>query len=336
MRRCIQLALLGKGYVAPNPMVGAVIVHDGRIIGEGYHKIYGEAHAEVNAINEVKHRELLLESTIYVSLEPCSHHGKTPPCADLLVKNKFKHVVIGCRDSYSEVSGKGIERLKSAGIDVTVGVLESECRSLNKRFFYFHEKKRPYIFLKWAQTPNGLLDNKSKKEERVSWISVPEMKARVHYWRSENQAIMVGRKTVEKDNPSLTVRAVTGKNPVRVIIDPDLKLGSDYTVFDGKERTVVINTIKESKTIECEYAFVKNCNAESIASKLYELDIHSVMIEGGGQTLRTFIDSNMWDEVAIITGQYSFEAGTKAPLLCRTPNRTEYYFGDRIDFYINT
>lgn len=340
MNRCLELARKGKGHVAPNPLVGAIIVHNGKIIGEGYHEKYGQAHAEVNAINSVKDQSLLSEATIYVSLEPCAHFGKTPPCADLLTHHHFSRVVIGCTDTFDQVSGKGIEKLKDAGIDITVGVLEKECRALNKHFFTFHEKKRPFVFLKWAETTNGLIDNQdpisiaSNSEGEVTWISVPEVKSRVHKWRSEHIAILVGRKTVEADNPSLTVREVAGTNPIRVIIDSQAQLTLDYAAFNNKANTIIINTKKSEKLNDVEYIQLNEINPETILKSLYERGIQSVFIEGGATTIQAFIDTNLWDEACTIVGQGAFEKGTKAPILVRKPTE-EFFFGDTLKHYKN-
>jgi len=332
MRRGIDLAMLGQGYVAPNPMVGAVIVYNGKIIGEGYHRQFGEAHAEVNAINNVKDKSLLAESTIYVTLEPCAHHGKTPPCADLIAKYNFKRVVIGCIDTFSEVQGKGIVRLKEAGIEVNVGCLDNECRELNKQFFTFHEKQRPFVFLKWAQTTNGKLDN-GNSDQTITWISSPESKTLVHKWRNEHQAILVGRKTVENDNPSLTVRAITGKNPIRIVLDSELRLPLTRAVFNSESKTIVLNLRKTEVNNEVEFLQLNELTPTSILEALYQLNIISVLIEGGAQTLQSFIDADLWDEAAIITGASSFEKGTDAPKLEHKSTHSFDYFGDTFSIY---
>lgn len=242
MKRCIELARNGAFFAAPNPMVGSVIVHNNTIIGEGYHAVCGQAHAEVNAVNSVKDKSLLKDSTIYVTLEPCAHFGKTPPCSDLIVEMGIPKVVIGCVDSFSEVAGKSIEKLKKAGAEVIVGVLEEECRDLNKRFFTFHEKKRPYVILKWAQTKDGFIDKLPEDKDRKGGVAIsgPEAKRLVHTWRAEEQAILVGKNTVLNDNPSLTVREIEGPNPVRIILDSNGSLSKDYKVFDGEVRTIVL------------------------------------------------------------------------------------------------
>jgi diaminohydroxyphosphoribosylaminopyrimidine deaminase/5-amino-6-(5-phosphoribosylamino)uracil reductase len=334
MQRCIDLARLGQGYVAPNPMVGAVVVYNGKIIGEGYHHKFGAAHAEVEAIRSVKEQHLLAEATVYVSLEPCAHFGKTPPCADLLVKHQFKRVVIGCRDSYHEVSGKGIERLKKAGIQVTVGVLEQACIELNKRFFTFHSKKRPYVILKWAQSKDGFIDQKLPDSERsVQWISSPETQALVHHWRSEEQTILVGRKTIENDNPSLTVREVTGQNPIRVIIDSQLKTSKDSTIFRDENQTLIINRIKSGKEENVTYLQVNEVNTQSILEVLWQQNITSVFIEGGSKTIQHFILDQLWDEARVIVGNQVFVSGTKAPSISKTPNRVLSFSSDSIYIY---
>lgn len=332
MRRGIELALLGQGNVAPNPMVGAVIVYNNKIIGEGYHQKFGEPHAEVNAINSIKDKSILPKSTIYVTLEPCSHFGKTPPCVDLIIKHKFKRVVIGSRDPYSEVNGNGIQKLKNEGIETTLNCLEEECRDLNKYFFTFHEKKRPYIFLKWAQTKNGKIDNGSHNQ-KISWISSPESKTLVHQWRKEYQAILIGKNTVENDNPSLTVRAVNGKNPIRIILDSEASLSLDFKVFSNEARTIVFNTAKQEKVNIIEFIQLNNMSIETIIKKLTEQNIISVLVEGGTQILQSFIDADLWDEVAILEGQTTFNEGTNAPIFNKKSNHSFEYFGDTISMY---
>jgi len=334
MQRCIELAKLGEGNVAPNPMVGAVIVLKGKIIGEGYHREYGQAHAEVNAVNSVLDKDSLKKATIYVSLEPCAHFGKTPPCADLIVQYQFKKVVIGCLDTFSEVSGKGIKRLTDVGIEVVVGVLEKECRILNKRFFTFHEKKRPYIILKWAQTKDGFLDkNRDEASKGVNWISSPETQILVHQWRSEEQAILVGRKTVENDNPSLTVREVNGKNPIRILIDSQLKISSDSNIFNSDAKTIILNKIKSEETANCKWVKLNDLNTDSILKILYELNIQSVFIEGGSKTLQHFIVDHSWDEARVIVGNTNFNDGLKAPKINYIPTEKFSFSTDKIYIY---
>jgi len=255
MSRCIELAKLAAGQVAPNPMVGAVLVYEDKIIGEGYHKKYGEPHAEVNCINSVlaENKDLIEKSTIYVSLEPCSHYGKTPPCVDLIIKNKIKKIVIGCKDIYKEVAGKGIEKLKNSGAEVIVDILENECKDLNKRFFTFHQKNRPYIILKWAQSANGKIGSLSG--ERIL-ISNDYSNRLVHKWRSDEAAILVGTNTALKDNPSLTTRLWEGNNPIRIVIDKENNLPSTLEVFNHEANTIIFNLYKDS--IENNLQFIKS------------------------------------------------------------------------------
>jgi diaminohydroxyphosphoribosylaminopyrimidine deaminase / 5-amino-6-(5-phosphoribosylamino)uracil reductase len=273
MLRCLELAKLGGVNVAPNPMVGAVIVHQDKIIGEGYHSVYGEAHAEVNAINSVQNKTILAESTIYVSLEPCAHFGKTPPCSDLIIHHNFKKVVVGCIDPFAEVAGKGIEKLRNADIEVRVGVLEEECIKLNKRFFTFHKEKRPYVTLKWAQTKDGFIDiNREKnKSKGIQWISSPESKVLVHTWRAEEQAILVGKNTVLNDNPSLTVRQITGKNPIRVVLDSQCEISNQYAVLNTESQNYIFNLQLTKKEGKSEWIQLENMEISTILSKLYEI-----------------------------------------------------------------
>ena len=336
MQRCIDLARRGEGSVAPNPRVGAVIVLDNKIISEGFHQLFGHEHAEVNAVNAVTDGSLLKNATIYVSLEPCSHVGKTPPCADLLVKCGFKRVVIGSIDSYSEVAGKGVSKLKDAGIEVTVGVLEKECRELNKRFFTFHEKKRPYVILKWAQTKDGFIDKHRTDTEKVSnWISAPETQTLVHKWRSQEQTILVGRNTVENDNPVLTVRAISGNNPVRIVLDSHLRLPMSSLVFNNESKTICINLVKSEKVGNIEWLKVPNMNATNILEALYNSNIQSVFVEGGSATHQSFIDSNLWDEIRVIVGDSFFNEGLKAPILAKIPASSFNFSTDQIYIYKN-
>ncbi len=332
MRRCLQLAALGKGQVAPNPMVGAVIVLNGKIIGEGYHERFGEAHAEVNAVASVEDQSLLNESTIYVSLEPCAHYGKTPPCADLLVSKKFKRVVVGTLDVNAQVFKKGIKRLEDAGIEVTVGVCEKECQELNRPFFTFHAKKRPYVLLKWAQTKNGFLDNASGEKGEVSWISAPETQVLVHQWRSEHQAILVGKNTVLNDNPSLTIRSIKGNNPVRVLLDSHNEIATDAAIKDNQAETIVLNVERSETLNNIRYVKLDTMTPESILAVLYELNIQSILIEGGAQTLQSFIDANLWDEARVITGRNEFLSGTKSPRIEGEKKTQTVIYGDEITY----
>lgn len=336
MQRCIELARLGEGYVAPNPMVGAVIVFEDKILGEGYHQLYGQAHAEVNAVNAVKDKSLLKDATIYVSLEPCAHFGKTPPCSDLLVTHKFKRVVIGCQDTFSAVSGKGIQKLIDNGIEVQVGVLEKECRELNKRFFTFHEKKRPYIILKWAQTKDGYLDKlRTIADKGVNWISSPETKVLVHKWRSQEQSILVGKNTVLNDNPSLTVRELTGKNPIRIILDSHCKIDKSYAVLNNKVPSIILNLDKNESCGSAEWIRLRNMEINTILETLYAKDIQSVFVEGGTSVLHSFIQNNSWDEARVIIGNTFFSEGSKAPVIADAPVFTFQFSTDIINYYIH-
>lgn len=315
MQLAINLAKKGGRNAAPNPMVGSVIVYEDKIIGQGYHQKCGEAHAEVNAVNSVEDKSLLPHATIYVSLEPCAHYGKTPPCADLIVKSKFKRCVIACTDPFSEVSGKGIQRIKDAGIETTVGVLENEALELNKRFFTYHQKQRPYVILKWAQSKDGFMDiDRSENQKGVYWITQPETKKVVHQWRAEEQAILVGWKTIANDNASLTVREVQGENPVRFIIDPQLSIPKTAQIFlDGVP--TIIYTQKENTNLPSHIALkqLDNISVEAILKDLYERKMLSVFIEGGAYTLQAFIASRLWDEARILTGDTSLIKGQPAP-----------------------
>lgn len=337
--RCLELARLGAGTVAPNPMVGCVIVCGGKIIGEGFHQKYGEAHAEVNAVNSVSQPELLKESTLYVSLEPCAHHGLTPPCSDLIVEKQIPQVVIGTVDPFSEVAGKGIEKLRKAGIKVEVGILENECRELNKRFFTFHEKKRPYIILKWAQTPDGFIDIDRSRETfgEPTWITGDLALRLVHKIRSEEGAILVGTNTAEKDNPSLTVRHWAGKNPLRAVIDRNLRLSKTLNLFDGSLKTLVFNSVKEEEADAT--AWVKiNFGENSIPPLLNELHrrkVLSVIVEGGKQLLESFISAGLWDEAHVFIGNKFFYSGIRAPAFTGTLTASEQLDTDWLNVFQN-
>jgi len=317
MSRCIQLAKNGLGTTYPNPLVGSVIVHNDKIIGEGWHYKAGMPHAEVNAIKSVKNWELLKAATIYVSLEPCSHFGKTPPCADLIIESGIKKVVVGSLDPNPRVSGRGIEKLMEAGCEVIVGILESESDKLNKRFFTFHQKKRPYIFLKWAQTADGFIAPKAETRDGVKpvWITNEFSRQSVHKMRAEEQSILVGTNTVLHDNPSLTVRDWAGKNPLRIVIDRELKIPQDFSVFDDNSKTIVFNE-KETKTSEnLDFEMINFSEAipQQICEVLFQRNIQSLIIEGGSKTLQTFIDANLWDEAFVFNGTTNFMEGVKGP-----------------------
>ena len=322
MHRCLQLAKSGAGYVAPNPMVGAVLVYENKIIGEGYHEMYGQAHAEVNCLNSVSQADktLIEKSTLYVSLEPCAHHGKTPPCADLIIKNNISTVVIACRDVYREVDGKGIQKLQHAGVNIITGVLEKEALQLNRRFFTFHTKQRPYIILKWAQSIDFKI---AAKDFLAVNISNDITNRLVHKWRSEEAAILVGTNTALHDNPKLTNRLWHGNNPVRIVIDRNLKLPPTLHLFDGSVKTIVFNHVKsEEQNNVLYYQLPVHENViEGLLNALYTLNIQSVLVEGGATLLQSFIDQNYWDEARVITNkQLTIGDGITAPQL--TNNRS--------------
>jgi diaminohydroxyphosphoribosylaminopyrimidine deaminase / 5-amino-6-(5-phosphoribosylamino)uracil reductase len=275
---------------------------------------------------------LLSESTIYVSLEPCSHFGKTPPCADLLVEKNFKRVVVGTLDTHAKVYKKGIKRLEDHGIETTVGVCEIECHELNAPFFTFHEKKRPYVILKWAETKNGLLDNSDGKKGEVSWISAPETQVKVHQWRTEFQSILVGKNTVLNDNPSLTVRALEGKNPIRIVLDSRNEIPSSSNILNPESATIIFNLEKESTENHLHYVKLDQLSPQEILDTLFDQHIQSVMVEGGKSVLQSFIDADLWDEARIITGQTTFETGTIAPKINGEKFHEEVFFGDRIRY----
>ena len=312
MNRALELAELGRGKVSPNPMVGCVIVHEDKIIGEGYHQEYGKAHAEVNAVNSVKNQELLAEATVYVTLEPCAHFGKTPPCAHLLVEKKVRKVIISAFDSNPLVGGKGIQILKEAGIEVETGLLEKEARIQNKRFFTQIEKKRPYVILKWAQTKDGFV---AREDYSSKWITNSSSRQLVHKWRAEEDAIMVGKNTAKYDDPALNVRDWVGKNPLRLVIDSKLELPNTLKLFDEAVPTICYNTLKteEKGTLE----FVKlnqEFKIEDILEDLHRRNIQSVIIEGGSFLLNKFLSSELWDEARVFTSSNKFGSGIAAPI----------------------
>lgn len=318
MQRCLQLAVNGLGHVAPNPLVGCVIVYEGQIISEGFHEKYGEAHAEVNAIKKIENDTRLKKSTLYVNLEPCCHFGKTPPCANLIIDKGIKKVVIGNLDPNPLVAGKGIKLLEDSGIEVRYGILEAECKNLNKRFFTFHEKKRPYIILKWAQTQDGfigLMPLLANKED--NWITGEESKRLVHQWRTEEEAILVGFNTVRSDNPLLTARLAQGKNPMRIVIDEKLQLSPSLNIFNQDAQTIVFNAIKSDKQNHLHFIKIDFDNLfNKILNELFTLNVSSVIIEGGTKTLNLFIESGIWDEARILINPNKwFNTGISAPKL---------------------
>jgi len=323
-------------------MVGCVIVHDGKIIGEGFTSPYGGPHAEVNAINSVKDKHLLQESSLYVTLEPCPHYGKTPPCADLIAKHKLKEVFIGLKDPHDKVAGKGIKKLEDAGCKVTVGILEDECREHHKRFLTFQEKNRPYIILKWAESDDGFIapDASLRKENpEPFWITNAHSKQLVHQWRSQEQAILVGTRTVLEDNPKLTTRNWAGKDPIRVVLDKDLKIDSSFHVLDASVLTIVLTAVKDQslyiKGIDYAVLDFSKPLAQQICDVLHQNNITSLIVEGGAKTLQTFIGKNLWDEARIFKGSVCFKKGLPAPKLKGTLSQRQQILTDTLSLYIN-
>jgi diaminohydroxyphosphoribosylaminopyrimidine deaminase/5-amino-6-(5-phosphoribosylamino)uracil reductase len=318
MRRAIQLAALGSRDTMPNPMVGAVVVVDGQIVGEGYHKRCGGPHAEVFAIESVSDQSLLERATLYVSLEPCSHFGRTPPCADLIVRSKIPTVVVGCRDPFSEVSGRGIQKLRDAGIAVIENVCRDECVMLNRRFMLAHHEKRPYVILKWAQTADGYI---ARSDGSSKWISGEESRTTTHQWRAEEMAILVGTNTAHVDNPELTVRHVSGPNPTRVVLDRSLSLPKTHHLFDSSVDTIVLNLQKNERIGRTLYKTFDESKPlpYALLQALYEEKLLSIIVEGGSQLLGAFIGSGLWDEARIFTSPVVFNGGVAAPELQVVP-----------------
>jgi diaminohydroxyphosphoribosylaminopyrimidine deaminase/5-amino-6-(5-phosphoribosylamino)uracil reductase len=317
MTRCLELAKKGLGTTYPNPLVGSVIVYNNKIIGAGWHYKAGQPHAEVHAINSVTDTTLLKKATLYVSLEPCSHFGKTPPCANLIIQKGIKKVIIGSKDPNPKVSGSGIKMLTDAGCEVVFGVLENECIAVNKRFFTYHQKKRPYIILKWAKTIDGFIAPKSKPKKTPVWITHAFSRQLVHKWRSEEQAILVGTNTALEDNPSLTVRDWNGNNPLRCVIDKDLKIPQNHAIFNNQSKTLVFTQKDKEDTPFISYKKIYFDKPTSIVTQicdiLYKLSVQAIIIEGGSYTLQTFINENLWDEARIFTGIKTFKQGVVAP-----------------------
>ena len=318
MKRALELAERGKGSVAPNPMVGCVIVHQNKIIGEGWHRQYGMEHAEVNAINSVENKMLLPHSSLYVTLEPCSHFGKTPPCADLIIEHKIPKVIIATNDPNPLVEGQGINKLQDNNVKVRTGILETESRFMNRRFFTFFEKKRPHIILKWAQTADGFMDRERPSGEKGSFqISSEESSRTVHRWRTEEAGILVGKNTVMTDNPLLTVRKWPGKNPVRIMIDPNLEVSKYSHILDGSARTIIFNRLETRTIFNNQFVqldFSKDILPDILMYLHYE-GIQSVMVEGGAETLKRFIENGTWDEARIIRSDMILEQGLRAPTI---------------------
>lgn len=336
MNLALQEALKGMGHVAPNPLVGCVVVHNDQVIGSGYHTAYGLPHAEVEAIRSVQQPELLREATLYVTLEPCAHFGKTPPCADLIVEKEIPRVVIGTRDSFSLVNGKGIDRLKAHGIEVIENILEPECRELNKRFFTFHEKKRPYIILKWAQTADGYMDKIREEEERGSFpISSLESRTLVHRWRTEEQGILVGPTTALNDDPHLTVRLVQGRNPLRIVVDERGALPLELNLFNNEAETLALIGNGVEPRYSCALGRLQCSGPMGWMNALYEANVQSVLVEGGHGILQSLIDANQWDEMRIFASPNEISRGLKAPQPKGKLVKQETVGNDQLFFYTN-
>lgn len=376
MQRCLELAANGLRAAMPNPSVGAVLVHDGSIIGEGHTSPFGGPHGEVNCLNSVLEadRHLIPQSTLYVSLEPCSHYGKTPPCCDLIIRNDIQNIVVGTVDPNEKVSGNGIRKLEEAGKNVTVGVLEAECREFNRRFFTFHEQQRPYIILKWAESADGFLspsdrllddsmdrsfdssnnpkiqksntqDVEQSKNPKIElsdkkpvWITNKYSRQLVHKWRSEEMAILAGTQTVLDDNPQLDVRTWTGPNPVRIILDRTNRIPDDYSVKNHKIKTIILTetpNLANLDTLLYERIVFDDQLPKTIADVLYRHNLQSVIIEGGRKTLQTFIDANLWDEARVFKGTAVFTNGTPAPQFTAAATHREMIFDDELIIYRN-
>ena len=337
MQRCIDLAMKGLGLTYPNPLVGSVIVYKGTIIGEGWHQKKGTPHAEVNAIHTVKDKSILKECTLYVNLEPCNHYGSTPPCSDLIIKHKIPKVVIGCQDPFDLVNGTGIEKLKKAGVEVIVGVLEEEATFLNKRFFTFHLKKRPYIILKWAETKDGFIAPLKENRSKTApfWLTNESSQTKNHIWRSQEQSILVGIQTIIDDNPSLTTRKVSGNSPLRLVLDPNEKIPLNSEVLIDKYETIVLSFNNKRNLRQVVVTDYKNIYTE-ICQLLYRKEIQSIIIEGGTKTLQGFIDYRLWDEARIFVSPKQLRKGVSKPKFEYMPQKTELIKNDIVQYYFKT
>ncbi len=342
MRRCLELAVRGLGTTYPNPLVGSVIVYEGRIIGEGFHHHSGGPHAEVVAMQAVQDRSLLKKATLYVNLEPCSHHGKTPPCADRIVREGIPRVVVGTLDTSEKVMGRGVRRMQEGGVEVVTGILEEESRYVNRRFFTCQEKKRPYIILKWAESADGFLDEERLPgQEGPNWISGLLGRQAVHRWRTQEQAILVGRKTALIDDPALTAREWAGRNPLRLVIDRELSLPPTLQLFDDEAPTIIFNNLRSQKHTHPEPVKIDFSQpvVRQILEELHARQIQSLIVEGGAYTLRQFIDAGLWDEARVFRGARYFHKGVKAPSPKRQPAKvvdlsdSVYYLFRRTDIF---
>ena len=338
MRRCLELAKKGIGATSPNPMVGCIIVHKDKIIGEGWHKKAGTPHAEVNAIHDVKNKALLKDATLYVNLEPCSHFGKTPPCSDLIIQHQIPRVIIASSDPNPLVSGKGIKKLHDAGCEVVTKVLQDESDFLNRRFFTFHKKKRPYIILKWAQTSDSFIAPlyEQKNKGKIFWISNKISKQRVHQWRGEETAILVGVQTIVQDNPQLTTRDWEGKNPLRLIIDPNARTPPESLILSDKEPAVIFSKVQVSfPNQKKEQVIITPFNLKGIMDYCFENQIQSLLVEGGLHTIQSFIDENLWDEARVFSNDKKIKKGIDAPQIKIVPSHSEKIDSDLLTYYFN-
>jgi diaminohydroxyphosphoribosylaminopyrimidine deaminase/5-amino-6-(5-phosphoribosylamino)uracil reductase len=340
MNKCIVLAKQGLGHTYPNPLVGSLVVHNGQIIGSGWHQKSGEAHAEVHAIRSVTDRSLLADSTLYVNLEPCSHHGKTPPCTDLIVQSGIRHVVVGMQDPFEKVNGLGIQKLRHAGVSVDLGIETAACRELNKRFLTTIEKQRPYIIVKWAETADGFIAPKTKTTNEPVWISNLLSRTLAHQWRAEEQSILIGKQTALDDNPALTTRLHKGSSPIRLLIDPKEEVDRKAKLFNPDQKVIVFTANKSRTEDNIEYVTIdfSTNGLEQILKTLFQKGIQSLMVEGGSKTLQSFIDSGLWDEARVFIGQAEFEDGITAPnttSFSAKPNTTTTLEGDVLKQWIN-
>ena len=334
MQRCVELASLGLGKTYPNPIVGCVIVHEDKIIGEGWHQKAGGPHAEVHAVNSVDDHSLLCSATLYVSLEPCAHYGKTAACVDLILKHSIPRVIIGCEDPFVKVSGRSIRKLREAGVEVISGILEKKCKESHKRFFCLHTNQRPYIILKWAQSADGFIAPTDQSKGKPVWLTSQDAKTLVHKWRTEEASILVGRRTAEMDNPSLTARKWKGNQPLRLVIDPELTLSKDLHIFDDRSETWVFS--KKMKKNNSTNKFIRipfEFTLQEIMGILHKENISSVMIEGGRETLQNFIKQNLWDEARIFYSPKELSFGVSAPKIVGTLLCEENISSDKLKTY---
>lgn len=335
MQRCLELASLGLGKTYPNPIVGSVIVHEDKIIGEGWHQKAGDPHAEVNAVNSVKDSSLLCSATLYVSLEPCAHTGKTPACVNLILKHRIPRVIIGCEDPFIMVSGRSIKKLRDAGVEVISGILESKCKESHKRFYCFHTKQRPYIILKWAESADGFIAPTDQAKGKPLWLTSQDAKILVHKWRTEEASILVGRQTAEMDNPFLTSRKWKGNQPLRLVIDPELKLSKDLHIFDDQSETwVFTRKLKENNLTNKFIQIPFEYPLQEMMGIMHKKNISSILIEGGRETLQNFIKQNLWDEARIFYSLKKLGSGVSAPKIVGTLLSEEYISSDKLTTYI--